>query len=135
MNEDEFRRKKEKIKEEMIRRRRERTGQTRMNEMDILELEFCSGEKWKMQRSEDIENARVRMHELRQRQQRVEVETGVEGEVESEVGVEVEKPVFSCDIFRKFQRDREEVLERMRKFAQSEENLKKIKDFLEKNEK
>lgn len=129
MNEDEFRREKEKIKEEMIkRRRRERTG---MNEMDILYSGFDSEIKEKGK--EDIENARVKMHELRQRQQKVEVETGVEGEGEAEG--EAEKPVFSCDIFRKFQRDREEVLERMYKFAQSEENLKKIKDFLEKNEK
>lgn len=113
MNEQEFRRNKHKIMEEMLRRREDRIG---IEEIDISEPEPYV-DPIKKQQEEDLRRARVRMQELRQQRQ----------------NVRVERPRFSCDIFRELEREREEVLERMYDFAQSEENLEKIKEFLARN--
>lgn len=113
MNEQELRRNKHKIMEEMFRRREDRIG---IEEIDISEPEPYV-DPIKKQQEEDIQRVRVRMEELRQERQ----------------NVRVERPRFSCDIFRELEREREQVLERMYNFAQSEENLEKIKEFLERN--
>lgn len=113
MNEQELRRNKHKIMEEMLRRREDRIG---IEEIDISEPEPYV-DPIKKQQEEDLRRARVRMQELRQQRQ----------------NVKVERPRFSCDIFRELEREREEVLERIYNFAQSEENLEKIKEFLARN--
>lgn len=113
MNEHEFRRNKQRIMEEMFRRREDRIG---IEEIDISEPEPYV-DPIKKQQEEDIQRVRIRMQELRQQRQ----------------NVKVEKPRFSCDDIREFQRRRERVLDRLYLFAQDDKNLEKIKEFLERN--